>query len=95
MKIANKDGIEFDLWDSVWQHIQDNHPEIQLETLKETLKNPDIITGSNWDETSHLYYKKIGKYYKVVVVETNQQRIKTTLTTDKVKRGEEVWKKEQ
>ena len=95
MKIADKEGKEFDLPDSVWHHIRQNHPEIQLNYLEQTLRNPDVIVQSNWDEASQLYYKKIGKYYKAVVVESEQKRVKTTLTTNKVKAGEVLWKKKQ
>ena len=58
MKIADKDGKEFDLPDSVWHHIRQNHPEIKLNHLKQTLRDPDVIVRSNWDEASQLYYKK-------------------------------------
>ena len=58
MKIADKDGKEFDLPDSVWHHIRQNHPEIKLNQLKQTLRDPDVIIRSNWDETSQLYYKR-------------------------------------
>ena len=95
MKIADKDGKEFDLPDSVWHHIRQNHPEIKLNQLKQTLRDPDVIIRSNWDETSQLYYKKIGQYYKVVVVESEEKRVKTTLTTNKVKTGEVLWGKKQ
>ena len=95
MKIADKDGKEFDLPDSVWHHIRQNHPEIKLNQLKQTLRDPDVIIRSNWDETSQLYYKKIGQYYKVVVVESEENRVKPTLTTNKVKTGEALWEKKQ
>ncbi len=92
---CRKEGKEFDLPDNVWHHIRQNHPEIQLNHLKQILRNPDAIVRSNWDEASQLYYKKIGKYYKAVVVEREQKRVKTTLTTNKVKTGEVLWKKKQ
>ena len=33
MKIADKDGKEFDLPDSVWHHIRQNHPETHIEQV--------------------------------------------------------------
>ena len=95
MKIADKEGKEFDLPDSVWHHIRQNHPEIQLNHLEQTLQSPDVIVRRNWDEASQLYFKKVGKYYKAVVVESEQKRVNTTLTTNKVKAGEVLWKKKQ
>ncbi len=93
LKIAGKDGKEFDLPDGVWHLIRQNHPEVKLNHLKQTLRDPDVIVRSNWDEASQLYYKKIGQYYKSVVVESEEKRVKTTLTTNKVKTGETLWKK--
>jgi len=87
---------EFDLWQSVWQHIQAFHPEIDsIDLVKKILRKPDYIIRSKWEISTHLYYKKRGKYYKVIVVDIINRRIKTAYTTDKLKPGEVVWKRGQ
>ncbi len=93
-QILDKNNEEYKLYDEVWSHITRFHPEIKdIETIENILNNPDFIVKSNWDETSKLYYKQYKKLYKVVVVETKEKRIKTTLTTDKIKKGEILWTK--
>ena len=93
-KFTDKDGTEFELWDSVWQHIQDIHHEMNtFETLTNVLQQPDFIVQSSWEKTSVLYYRKEGRYYKTVVVALNEKRIKTAFTTHKIKQGEVIWKK--
>jgi len=88
-------GNHIEVWESVWEHIESNHPEITLKTIETVIKSPETIVQSNWDENSHLYYKKLGKYYKVVIIDRIHQRVKTTLTTNKIKTGETIWPKEQ
>ena len=93
VKIKDFDEIAFTLTDSVWHHIQESHPEIDaVEILSTTLSSPDCIVCSNWEPSSRLYYKKAGKYFKVVVVNSEQQTIKTAYTTDNIKSGDIVWK---
>ncbi len=90
----DKDENEFALYDEVWGHIRKYHPEIKdLKAIETIIKNPDVIVRSSWDKNSNLYYKTIGHLFRVVVVQTEEKRVKTTLTTDKVKKGEILWKK--
>ena len=96
-RLSDKDGNEYQLDDETWAHIQEFHPEIDSVDLIETiLLHPDRIVRSNWDEQSILYYRQIKPHrFRVVVVQTAEARIKTTLTTDKIKRGEVLWVKEK
>jgi hypothetical protein len=93
--LKDKDGYKFLLAAETWEHIQEFHPEIiEVEMIEFVLLIPDTIVQSNWDEESILYYKQISeRRFRVVVVQKIEKRIKTTLTTDKVKRGEVLWKK--
>jgi len=86
-------GREFELSESVWEHVSSNHPEITKEIIQEVLNTPEAVVRSSWNFSSLLYYKKIGKYYKAVVAEIQDGRIKTALTTDKIKKGDIVWKR--
>ena len=94
-KVVGKDDVEFTLYDEVWKHIREYHPEIkEVETIELILKEPDVIIKSRWDDESYLYYKQFGHLFGVVVVQMREKRIKTTLTTDKIKKGDIIWKKE-
>jgi hypothetical protein len=95
--LVDKDGSKFRLEDETWMHIQEFHPEItHIELIESILLDPDMIVRSNWDAQSILYYKQIRpNRFRVVVVQTVESRIKTTLTTNKVKRGEVLWAKEK
>ena len=91
-KVIDKGGLEFELTDEIWHHIQESHPEIDsMEIVSTVLYDPDHIVRSNWESTSCLYYKREGKYYKVVVVNSEQKKIKTAYTTNTIKSGESVW----
>ena len=95
--LEDKDGNKFKLDDETWEHIQEFHPEIvSVELVESILQDPDQIVQSNWDSESILYYKQISpRRFRVVVVQIIEKRVKTTLTTDKVKRGEVLWEKEK
>lgn len=86
-------GREICLSESAWEHIKIYHPEITHEIIYDVLNMPEVIVRSGWDFCSMLYYRKIGKYYKTVVIEMNDLRIKTALTTDKIKKGDIIWKR--
>jgi hypothetical protein len=94
LSLLDKDGNVFQLTSGVWKHIQPFHPEINdINLIKQVLVEPDSIVKSNWDHHSRLYYKRIGKYFKVVVAHIKDKRIKTALTVDGIKRGEVIWQK--
>ena len=40
-----------------WKHIQQEHPDITLEDIKETLENPIKMTLSIYDENVRWYYQ--------------------------------------
>lgn len=90
--VKDKDGNEFALYDETWRHIRQFHPEIsRVEIIESVLLEPDVMMRSSWDPNSLLYYRRCGHLYRVVVVQTEERRIKTTLTERKIKEGEIVW----
>ena len=92
IKLVDKDGKEFTLYDEVWHHICRFHPEIDnVDILEQVLRYPDAVIRSDWDVDSILYYKKRGYFYTVVVVQMKDMRIKTTLTERRIKEGEILW----
>lgn len=73
------------------------HPNMRgrEEKVIETLKDPDFIRRSRKDGDVYLYYRKSGdKFVCVVCKHLNEEGfIITTYITDRVKEGEEVWRR--
>jgi hypothetical protein len=78
------------------------HPEMrgQEDKLAETLVKPDIVIRSRSDGTIRLFYRfypqlAIGDKHLCVVVKYMKSSVAiiTAYFTDKVKRGEVLWKK--
>jgi len=78
------------------------HPEMrgQEDKLAETLFEPDVIIQSQSDDTVRLFHRlyrrlAIGDNYLCVVVKYLEGDIFviTAYFTDKIKRGEVIWKK--
>ena len=90
------------LTDERLKHIETFHPEMsdQLDKIKETLFNPDIIIKSNTDPNVELFYRyydvtPVTKKYLCVVVKVliNDLFIITTYFTDTIKKGKILWEK--
>ena len=73
------------------------HPEIEgkEEEVKECLRNPIEVRKSSEDQEVLLYYKQEGDYFLCVVVRhlNGEGFIITAYITDKIKEGENVWRK--
>jgi len=90
------------LTDERQEHIEVDHPEMsgQIDKIQETLLNPDIIVRSRTDPDVELFYRHYDitpvteKYLCVVVkVLSDDVFIITAYFTDKIKRGEILWKR--
>lgn len=90
------------LTDERKNHFETNHPEMenQIEKIKETLLNPDIIVRSRTDYQVELFYKHYPatpvteKYMCVVIKSSNDDIfIITAYFTDSIKKGELIWQK--
>jgi len=84
------------------KHLFDNHPEMegQLENIETTLASPEIVIRSNSDESVELFYEfytntEVGDKWLCVVLKNLQNDffVITAYFTDKIKKGEEVWKR--
>ncbi len=64
------------------EHIQKKHPEITLEIIENTLKNPDIVTKKSRSKKEHFYQKKIDNinFFVVVSFYKNIKNIRFILT---------------
>lgn len=83
------------LEDETWEHIREFHPEVtEIGMIEGVLLNPDWILRSVWDTQTYLYYQRVRPHrFGAVIVEMSEKRIKTTLTTDRIKEGEVIWQK--
>ena len=61
----------------------------------ETLKDPDFIRRGKKDKDVYLYYRKSGNRFVCVVCKhlNGEGFIITTYITDRVKEGEEIWRR--
>jgi len=89
------------LTDERKNHFENDHPEMsdQIEKIKETLLNPDIIILSNSDNSIEMFYKYYettpvaNKYICILVkVLDSDNFIVTSYFTNAVKKGEVIWK---
>ncbi|MCD4799923.1 MAG: hypothetical protein K8R19_13070 [Methanosarcinales archaeon] len=99
MEFVNKFNRNIRLTNERWKHITDTHPELQnlLNELGGALKEPEIVKNSVNNEDVVLFYRFYEHIYKgkymCVVVKLNDESIITAYITDRIKRGEVVWKK--
>lgn len=82
-----------------WNHITQTHPELKgmLKELEGVLENPELIKKSAYNENVVLFYRYYEHIYEgkhiCVVVKLDNESIVTAYITDRIKRGEIVWKK--
>lgn len=99
MEFVNKFNRNIRLTNERWKHITDTDPELQnlLNELGGALKEPEIVKNSVNNEDVVLFYRFYEHIYKgkymCVVVKLNDESIITAYITDRIKRGEVVWKK--
>jgi methyl coenzyme M reductase subunit C-like uncharacterized protein (methanogenesis marker protein 7) len=90
------------LTDGRWEPIEVDHPEMngQLERIRDTLLNPDIIVRSKTDREVELFYRLYNttpvteKFLCIVVkVLIDDLFIITSYFTDAIKDGVKLWVK--
>jgi len=86
--------ITKEYWDFVKTVKHPNMEGKEKEIIK-TLKDPEFIRKSNKDERVYLYYKSTGNRYICVACKhlNGEGFIITTYITDRLKEGEEIWRK--
>ena len=95
--LLNYQDQECFLKDEQELHILERHPEATLELIKECLINPNEIRKSTSNNISHLYYtfKTSIRFFCVVLkVCEDGNFISTAYTTNRIKKGKIVYKKE-
>lgn len=99
-QVKSRLGVKIRVTTSYWNFIiESKHPVMNgKETLvKNTLKRPDLIKRSTKDRSVCLYYKSYRKDFAVVVCKhlNGSGYIITTYITDRIKIGEQIWKKQR
>jgi len=84
-----------------WEHIITEHPEAEPyeDKILEVLLKPDLVKRSKRDKDTFLYYRYYkdvydGKYLLVVAETKEKQEILTCYITDRIKKGDLIWKKD-
>lgn len=74
-KIETDQGLEIEIWDIDFQHALDGHPGVNLERIRNSLKNPIKVIQSKKSTRACLFYNleieddlEFGKIYFCVVV---------------------------
>jgi hypothetical protein len=103
LKVRSKLEKVIRLDEDRWRHVL-GHPEMenQRSRVKETLVDPDEVRESVRSSSIWLFYKlytetPVSKKYLLVAVQVlnGEGFIVTTFFTDKVKKGDLIWKKNQ
>jgi hypothetical protein len=99
MELKDRFSRRIKLTKERWNHIVKTHPELKdrLEDLKGALEDPELIKRSIYDENVALFYRYYEHIYEgkhmCIVVRLDEESIVTAYITDRVKKGEVVWKK--
>ncbi|MCK4428953.1 MAG: DUF4258 domain-containing protein [Candidatus Aenigmarchaeota archaeon] len=99
-KVATQLKILVSVTNEYWDYITTiKHPHIRSKEneIINTLKNPEIIRQSKRDKNVYLFYRKTiyysKQYYLCVIINKEKGFVITAYITDKIKEGEEIWKK--
>ena len=103
-EVFAKFGKRIRLTEGEYDHVCRRHPEVsgEINKMKETLAMPQMIRRSLYDEKVWLFYRFFEetpvteKYLMVAAKILNDEGlVASSYFTDKIKIGEEIWKKEK
>ena len=103
-EVFGKFGKKIRLTEGEYDHVCKRHPEVlgEIDKMKMTLASPQMIRRSLYDERVWLFYRffeetPVTEKYLMVAARifNNEGLVATSYFTDKVKIGEEIWKKEK
>lgn len=102
MEVKDYQGRSIELSDASWEHIQESHPEITLEDIRLVLIDPLEVRESPRQNFVELFYQAKahpeGKTrFRVVVVKIleNGLFVSTAMTTNAMKSGRTLYRKEE
>lgn len=102
MKIKDYQDRQIELSDASWQHIQESPPEVTLEDIRLVLADPLEVRECPRQNFVELFYQAkthpMGKpRFRVVVVKvlTTGNFVSTAMTTNAMKSGHTLYRKEK
>ncbi len=99
MELIDRFNRRIKLTEERWNHISETHPELKdlLKDLKGAVEEPELIKKSIYNENVVLFYRYYGHIYEgkymCIVIRLDELSIVTAYITDRIKKGEVVWKK--
>lgn len=99
MEFRDKFNRRIMLSEERWKHITETHPELKrmLKELEGALENPELILIKRSVYSDNVFYRYCEHIYEgkhiCVVVKLDEESIVTAYITDRIKRGEVLWKK--
>ena len=102
-KVSSMGGqLDIEIWSDDLQHAIDGHPEVTLDKVKSTLKDPSKVIQSKSSKNACLFYSveiKINEseslYFCVVVavIGSGRGKLVTAYDADFIKAGSELYSK--
>lgn len=101
-KVSTVGGLEIEIWTDDLQHAIDGHPEVTIDKVRDTLKDPSKVIQSKNSTNACLFYSveiKVSEaeslFFCVVVAVTGSGRGKmvTAYDADFIKTGIELYSK--
>jgi hypothetical protein len=96
VEIETDQGLKIQIWDVDFQHALEGHPEVTIERIKNTVKNPIKVVQSKRNNGACLFYNfemddpEFGKVYFCVVVGVlgdGKGKMETAYETTFIKKG--------
>jgi hypothetical protein len=101
LEIKSIQGLSIEIWDIDFDHALEGHPEVTLDRIIDTLKDPMLVIKSKKSNLSCLFYKLemsdhpvFGKIYFCVVVMAlgkGRGKMETAYETTFIKTGEVIF----
>ena len=92
LAFTDKDDTQFWLSPKALHHIKhDNLIQDPVGFIEEVFRNTIAVVKSRWHPTRELYYARRGRWYRTVVVDSEDHRIKTAYLSDSIKGGDVRW----
>jgi len=97
-EVKSKVGRTIRVTESYWETISKRkHPSVagMVKEARLTLAEPDEVRRSRFDTSIYLYYRRLDDTLICVVAKHLNEEgfVVTAYLTDKIKRGESIWKK--
>ena len=96
-EIKTEQGLKIQIWDVDFQHALDRHPEVSIERIRKSLKNPIKVVQSKRSHRVCLFYNleiedhpEFGTIYFCVVVGVigdGNGKMETAYETTYIKKG--------